>query len=329
MNQIPPNKRPVNTVFQNYALFPHLNVADNIAFGLKTRKVPAPERRRRVDEALEMVLLPDMQQRKPSQLSGGQQQRVALARALVNEPAVLLLDEPLGALDLKLRKAVQLELKRLQKQLGITFIYVTHDQEEAMTISDRIAVMNRGKIEQIGSPQEIYETPVNRFVADFIGETNFLSGTTVQTGASVTVDLGGVIAQGVCRIASLQTGQTVTLTIRPEKINLYPRGRANILTTELGLRPDELNVLLGTTLPSDDVDVYQYLKAEQNNVVLDATIEEIVYIGTDIRYQVALGNGMRIVARIQNFGARYDATFQQGDGVYVHWPVENATILID
>ncbi|MBM4466882.1 MAG: polyamine ABC transporter ATP-binding protein [Chloroflexi bacterium] len=174
--ETPPYRRPVNTVFQNYALFPHMTVFQNVAFGLEMQKVSKEEIRQRVLAALEMVQLPGMENRKPAQLSGGQQQRVALARALVNHPKVLLLDEPLGALDLKLRKAMQLELKALQHRVGITFIYVTHDQEEALTMSERIAVMDRGQVLQVGTPEEIYEQPADRFVADFIGETNFLEG---------------------------------------------------------------------------------------------------------------------------------------------------------
>jgi len=176
MTNIPPNERPVNTVFQDYALFPHLNVAKNVGFGLTIKRVPKPEKDKRVEEALELVQLTGMGNRKPSQLSGGQQQRVALARALVNQPSVLLLDEPLGALDLKLRKAMQIELKHLQEQVGITFIYVTHDQEEALTMSDRIAVMKDGVIQQMGDAVSLYEEPANRFVSDFIGESNFIDG---------------------------------------------------------------------------------------------------------------------------------------------------------
>jgi putative spermidine/putrescine transport system ATP-binding protein len=170
----PPFERDVNTVFQDYALFPHLSVADNIAYGLRIRKVPKPERRTRVDEALEMVRLPQLGGRKPSQLSGGQRQRVALARAIVNRPRVLLLDEPLGALDLKLRQEMQVELKRIQQEVGITFVYVTHDQEEALTMSDRLAVFNEGRIEQVGAPAEVYEHPKSEFIAGFVGVSNVL-----------------------------------------------------------------------------------------------------------------------------------------------------------
>ena len=170
----PPFERDVNTVFQDYALFPHLTVADNIAYGLRVKKVPKPERRTRTDEALEMVRLPGLGGRKPGQLSGGQRQRVALARAIVNRPRVLLLDEPLGALDLKLRQEMQVELKRIQQEVGITFVYVTHDQEEALTMSDRLAVFNNGRIEQIGGPAEVYEHPANEFIAGFVGVSNVL-----------------------------------------------------------------------------------------------------------------------------------------------------------
>ena len=172
----PPDKRPVNMVFQSYALFPHLDVGGNVAFGLKRKHVEKADISRRVGEALELVHLAGYEKRKPNQLSGGQQQRVALARALVNQPNVLLLDEPLGALDLKLRRRLQIELKRIQVEVGITFVYVTHDQEEALTMSDRIAVMNAGKVEQLGTPEELYERPTTRFVADFIGTTNLLRG---------------------------------------------------------------------------------------------------------------------------------------------------------
>jgi spermidine/putrescine transport system ATP-binding protein len=176
VTELPPYRRDVNTVFQSYALFPHLDVFENVAFGLKRKKVERSEVKRRVLESLHLVDLPGFEHRKPTQLSGGQQQRVALARALVNEPKVLLLDEPLGALDLKLRKQMQLELKRIQTEVGITFIYVTHDQEEAMTMSDRLAVMRHGRVEQIGPPEAVYESPATEFVAGFLGASNLLYG---------------------------------------------------------------------------------------------------------------------------------------------------------
>jgi spermidine/putrescine transport system ATP-binding protein len=214
----PPDKRPVNMVFQNYALFPHLDVGANVAFGLKRTHVAKPEITVRVGEALELVNLTGYERRKPNQLSGGQQQRVALARALVNRPQVLLLDEPLGALDLKLRRRLQVELKRIQAEVGITFVYVTHDQEEALTMSDRIAVMHAGKVEQLGTPEELYERPTSRFVADFIGSTNLLHGRLEADGWARldSGDLAPVAHEG------LATGTTVELSVRPESIALVP-----------------------------------------------------------------------------------------------------------
>ena len=221
MKEMPPFRRPVNTVFQNYALFPHLSVERNVSFGLEMKKVPKEEIKPRVAEALEMVRMADLAKRRPNQLSGGQQQRIALARALVNRPEVLLLDEPLGALDLKLRKAMQLELKQLQEQVGITFIYVTHDQEEALTMSDRIAVMDGGKVLQLGSPEEIYERPNTRFVADFIGETNILEGTAEAiNGESIDVSLEGqATVKAHCNVP-VKLGQAVGVIIRPEQFSL-------------------------------------------------------------------------------------------------------------
>ena len=188
-----PNQRDVNTVFQNYALFPHMNVADNIGYGLKIRKVPKAEIKKKVKEMLELVQLEGYEKRKPSELSGGQKQRVAIARALANNPRVLLLDEPLGALDLQLRRAMQLELKRLQKKLGITFIYITHDQEEAINMSDRIAVMNQGRFEQIGTPDEIYNHPKTSYVAAFVGNANILKGETLGMNGTVAIRRENII----------------------------------------------------------------------------------------------------------------------------------------
>ena len=208
----PPNKRPVNTVFQSYALFPHLTVAENIGFGLQMQGRPAAEVTATVTKMLALVQLDHLAARKPNQLSGGQQQRVALARALAPAPKVLLLDEPLSALDLKLRKEMQIELKRLQHETGITFVFVTHDQEEALTMSDRIGVMSAGKLQQVGTPRDIYMQPVNRFVASFIGETNFLPAT--RDGDLYRLDCGAKVA------APISTRTRVTLTVRPEQLRL-------------------------------------------------------------------------------------------------------------
>ncbi len=222
---LPAYRRDVNTVFQSYALFPHLNVFENVAFGLRRKRVEKREIERRVGEALELVDLPGFARRKPSQLSGGQQQRVALARALVNRPKVLLLDEPLGALDLKLRKQMQLELKRIQSEVGITFLYVTHDQEEAMTMSNRLAVMRHGTIEQIGSPEDVYEHPATEFVAGFLGASNLLEGeiSGSEDGMAV-VSLPGGASVTVPQSRLNGHGPRVKLGVRPEKIRLEREG---------------------------------------------------------------------------------------------------------
>ena len=268
MGDRPPYRRPVNTVFQNYALFPHMTVGQNVSYGLEMSGVPKAERQQRVTQALEMVRLPHVENRKPSELSGGQQQRVALARALVNRPSVLLLDEPLGALDLKLRKAMQLELKQLNREVGATFVYVTHDQEEALTMSDRIAVMNEGQILQLGPPEEIYERPRTRFVADFIGQTNFLDVTVREvSGDTAVVELPGVGAMRVRRPADGPTSGPAVLAIRPEKVAL--------LEDLPGGVPAGWNQLMGR-------------------------LEEIVYVGTFTHYLVALPQGQIVTVHRQN-----------------------------
>ena len=262
----PPFKRPVNTVFQNYALFQHMSVERNIAFGLEMDRVPKNEIKQRVGEVLEMVKLSGMERRTPRQLSGGQQQRVALARALVKHPQVLLLDEPLGALDLKLRKEMQLELKALQQEVGITFIYVTHDQEEALTMSDRIAVMSQGKVLQMGSPIEIYERPNCKFVADFIGTTNFMEGTLKsleKDEATVFVPALNAEVKGVA-MGSLTVGESVAISIRPEKIRLAE-------TTNLQQNCFEGTISTTTYIGSDthlivDVNGLKFKAREQNKI---------------------------------------------------------------
>ncbi len=219
---VPAHKRDVNTVFQQYALFPHMSVLDNVAFGPRSRRVPKGEARRQAQEMLDIVRLSEFGSRKPSQMSGGQQQRVALARALVNRPSALLLDEPLAALDLKLRKAMQLELKRIQREVGITFIFVTHDQEEALTMSDRIAVMNRGRVEQVGTPEQIYTRPSSIFVAGFIGSANLLPATVVSASThEVTARLaGGTEITAPAQGRPFASGATCTVMIRPERLQL-------------------------------------------------------------------------------------------------------------
>jgi spermidine/putrescine transport system ATP-binding protein len=296
MGRTPPYLRPVNTVFQSYALFQHMTVAQNVAFGLEMEHSAKSEIRRRVDEALEMVQLRGMGSRKPKQLSGGQQQRVALARALVKRPAVLLLDEPLGALDLKLRKEMQLELKALQMQVGITFIYVTHDQEEALTMSDRIALMNMGKVLQIGTPVEIYERPTSRFAADFIGETNFLPGSVVELNkemATIQLNQPGGSVTGL-RQGNLVVGQPAVLSIRPEKIRLS----------------------------EDRVLNYNYFPAR---------IVSTTYIGSDTRVVVDLGQGNLLTVWEQNKISIIDnsAFYAPGQEIWVTLVPENALVLAD
>jgi spermidine/putrescine transport system ATP-binding protein len=261
----PAYARDLNLVFQHYALFPHLTVAGNVAFGLEMQRVPRAEREERVAEALRLVRLTGFEDRYPRALSGGQQQRVALARALVTRPSVLLLDEPLGALDLKLRRAMQEELKGLQRRLGITFIYVTHDQEEALAMSDRVAVMNRGRVLQVGTPAEVYDRPVTRFVAGFIGESNFLDGTV--TGVSAPQVEVAVPGQTIRAHGSAQPGAEVTVALRPERIALARRS------------------------PSHD-----------NR--FPAIIERAVYLGTDTRYHIRLDGGAQLLVRQQNNGGR-------------------------
>jgi spermidine/putrescine transport system ATP-binding protein len=290
----PPHRRNVNMVFQNYALFPHMTVFDNVAFGLAVKGVARQEIRRRVAEALEMVRLPEMERRKPTQLSGGQQQRVALARALVNRPAVLLLDEPLGALDLKLRKDMQLELKRLQREVGITFIYVTHDQEEALTMSDRIAVMNHGEVLQVDQPTMLYDRPTTRFVAGFIGVTNFLEGRLISLdGQLATIEVDGLGKIRAAAVDGLAATQPVTLAIRPERMWLV----------EFSDAPAE-NSLVGT-------------------------VEEVIFVGNDTQYFVRLAQGSRFMLRRQNQMPVVDApVIQSGQVVTVCWSAASTNILL-
>jgi spermidine/putrescine transport system ATP-binding protein len=285
----PPNKRDVNMVFQSYALFPHMDIFANVAFGLRRHKVPKPEIAERVRETLELVELTGMEQRRPSQMSGGQRQRVALARALVNRPRALLLDEPLGALDLKLRQSMQIELKRIQQEVGITFVYVTHDQGEALTMSDRVAVMNAGRIEQLGTPREIYEQPATRFTAGFIGTSNILTGRVARmVDGMALLDFG---ADGRVLVAApdASPGDALELTVRPEKIELAARA------------PDQGCSLRGT-------------------------IKAVVYQGTSTSYTVTTATGADVVVFLQN-AASSESAAAQGQAVWLTWRVEHSYAL--
>jgi spermidine/putrescine transport system ATP-binding protein len=285
----PPNKRDVNMVFQSYALFPHMSVFENVAFGLRRKSVPKDQITRQVGEMLEIVDLTGREQRRPRELSGGQQQRVALARALVNHPKALLLDEPLGALDLKLRQAMQVELKRIQREVGITFVYVTHDQNEALTMSDRIAVMNDGVIEHLGAPRDIYEHPATRFVAGFIGTSNLLTGSLARvTGGQGVIEVSPderiIVPAGG---SALTAGQEVELTVRPEKI-------------ELAAGP-----------------------GPAGGCALRGTVTEVVYLGTSTSFSVHTTTGADVVVFQQN-SASADTPVGRGDEVWLTWDPQHS-----
>ena len=283
---LPPYERPVNMMFQSYALFPHMNVENNVAFGLKRDGVAPAEIKRRVAEVLELVQMAEFARRKPAQLSGGQRQRVALARSIVKRPKVLLLDEPLSALDKKLREATQFELVNIQEQVGITFVMVTHDQEEAMTMSTRIAVMNRGQIVQIGTPSEIYEEPENRFVADFIGSVNLFEGTLTQvaggTGVVASPEAGKDLLATNCPDRHL--GETVCIAVRPERVVLAKRGSAG-------------------GLPN----------------LLPGTIKDIAYLGDSCVYHVTLGTGKVVTVTVPSQGRWADQPFARDEPVEIGW----------
>lgn len=304
-----PNQRDVNTVFQNYALFPHMNVAENIGYGLKLKKVPKSEIRKKVSQMLELVQLEGYEKRKPSELSGGQKQRVAIARALVNNPKVLLLDEPLGALDLQLRRAMQIELKHLQKKLGITFIYITHDQEEAINMSDRIAVMRDGRIEQIGTPDEIYNHPKTSYVATFVGNANILHGVAESIqGENAIVKIGNDRVIVKLETSQQDTGAKQHLTAG-EKVTLAVRSE-NILLQEAAVIGDT-----GTD-HRDAVDISVSggrLDAHNKNSVsgLQATVTEKNFAGGQLRVTLKLSDGTQLIA------SRYgiDASVAEGQTV--------------
>jgi spermidine/putrescine transport system ATP-binding protein len=289
MAHTPPHKRDVNTVFQNYALFPHLTVEENVGFGLKYQKASKEETRSRVGKALELVQMPQFATRRPNQLSGGQQQRVALARALILNPKVLLLDEPLGALDAKLRKRLQLELKALQEEVGITFIYVTHDQEEALTMSDRIAVMSQGRVEQVGAPKDIYENPATAYVADFLGVSNLMDADAtghVPNGCGVKLgDFSLVAGQGESGLVG-----ACKVTIRPERIDIEPQGTTG-----------------------------------ENRV--PGIVERVVYVGATLQVILHLASGETIQAWVPNDGEA-QVPRSSGDAIVAHFPVDALRVLV-
>lgn len=319
----PPYQRNVNTVFQSYALFPHMTVAENVAFGLQMKKVPADTIKQQVQDALELVRLSGFAERRPRQLSGGQQQRVALARALVNHPDVLLLDEPLGALDQKLRKEMQDELKRLQQRVGITFIFVTHDQEEALTMSDRIAVMSHGKVLQVGTPTEIYERPTGRFVADFIGETNFLEGKVeaverqLSSAAKSSADDGS--QQSVSSPLADTANQVMALRLADGLLvrGISSRPLSPGTAAVLSLRPEKLR--LSVAEPAGDI--ANRFKAQ---------VESVSYIGSDTRIEVRVGERVISVWE-QNTRSTLDrnAYWQPGEEGHLWWPADNALVLTE
>jgi spermidine/putrescine transport system ATP-binding protein len=290
---VPPEKRPVNMVFQAYALFPHMTIAENIAFGPKIKKWPSEEINRSVTEMLELVQLPEFYLRRPDQLSGGQAQRIALARALINRPKVLLLDEPLGALDLKLRKEMQLELRRIQQRLGMTFIYVTHDQEEAMVMSDRIVLMNKGKIAQIGTPLEVYNHPANQFVSRFIGEANLLNGRIHQVvGNTFQIEIGEHLLITAPAITGMTLGDQSISLVRPEKVTVFGANER---------------------CPKD----------WQNKFC--GTIQNTLFLGPYTRYIVELMDGAIIMA--DNTDESGQNEFTVNDKVFVGWEIDDSIVL--
>jgi spermidine/putrescine transport system ATP-binding protein len=300
---VPPYRRNVNTVFQHYALFPHMDVAQNVGYGLRQRKTRRADEERRVAEALELVRLAGYGKRRTWELSGGQQQRVALARALVNRPTVLLLDEPLGALDLKLRKEMQLELKALQREVGITFVYVTHDQEEALTMSDVIVVMLDGRIQQQGDPTELYERPVNRFVANFIGVSNPIKGTIVDFDSSsrrATIAAGGLTLAGTVTdpTANPARGDQVTVAVRPERLRVERRDSARA-------------------------------KTEPGWTTIDGRVKQGTYLGDQTEYRITTDVAGELVVRRQNVaGVASGEGLGPGDQVRVSWHEEANLVLI-
>lgn len=293
----PPERRPLHTIFQNYALFPHMTVAENIAFPLRMVGCSEAEIKQRVAEALDDVSLPDKGQQYPESLSGGQKQRIAIARALINRPRLLLLDEPLSALDAQLREQMQLELIKLQKEIGITFIYVTHDQGEALALSQRIAVMNSGRVAQVDEPSRLYEYPGNRFVADFIGQCNLLAGEVMQLqGDRLLVNLQGLgeVQTTTPANTSVEVGRPCTLTLRPEKIRISSN-----------------------------------LEQGENEVHFKGVVHDMLYLGDVTVYKVELANGMLLEALLANSSAGRARLFEVGDPVEVAWGFDAGHLVMD
>ena len=288
LSDVPPDKRNVNTVFQSYALFPHLDVAENVSFGLRWQKVGKADARRRAEEALELVEMAEFAKRRPNQLSGGEQQRVALARALVLRPSVLLLDEPLGALDAKIRKQLRGELKQLQEEVGITFIFVTHDQEEALSMSDRIAVMNRGRVDQVGSAPDVYESPATVFVADFLGIANMMSVEAAGPASGGCEVRLGDFRLRACGGDTSVRGEAIVV-VRPERVEIRPH------------------------------------RADRPENCLPGLVDETVYVGSTLQVMVRLATGSVIQASIANSGGAPE--HRQGDAVLVHLPPEALRVL--
>jgi putrescine transport system ATP-binding protein len=297
MRDVPPNRRPVNLMFQSYALFPHMSVFDNVAFGLEQERLSRTEIERRVIEMLEAVKLESFSRRKPQQLSGGQRQRVALARALVKRPKLLLLDEPLGALDKKLREHTQYELIALQRQLGITFVVVTHDQQEAMSLATRIGVMNQGRIVQVGTPAEIYESPATRFVADFIGSVNILEARVEASDSTRLIARYEALELSLPSRLAIPEGTSLALALRPEKIRLQREASVN---ESVATRADR-----------------------------HGTVEEVSYLGESSHYQVRLDGGTRLRVDVVNHSRAVSQRIQRGERVQLDWSEDDLIVLGD
>ena len=335
MHRTPPYRRPVNTVFQNYALFPHKTVAQNIAFGLQMKKMPKAKTASEVERFLELIRLPGYGNRKPSELSGGEKQRVALARALINQPTILLLDEPLAALDLQLRKQMQLELKTLQRQVGITFVYVTHDQGEALALSDRIAVMRDGKLLQVGTPAEIYDSPQTRFVAEFIGTSNFFEGPLSRLEiAPKPVARGPVPREATSQAAPQRVArgpvsrETSTTRTAFATVELATEPPIQIIGKHNGKHNGDVHPGESVTVAirPERIDIATARPPDAPNQ-LNGTIQDESYLGTTLQYTVQTDYPTPVIVHQQNTGAGETHRFRRGDKVSLTWRAENAIVL--